>query len=124
MKLPNFTRVTRIEGIEEPAGLGRFSEITIADGKNAVTLRCDPDSDELRIVGGSKKRQRGSVSLLSGRFRVEWLWSMENQQGYSDGIRIQLRSKSESRVFEFISAASSVEVFEAKRLRSFRVEGR
>ena len=116
MTLPKLTRVTRIDGVKAPSSGGQFAEIIIADGAKEVRLSCDSNSDELRISSGPRKSRSGAILLLSGRFRVEWLWSMTNQQGYSDGFRLQLRSKNESRVFDFISAALSIEVFEAKRL--------
>ena len=116
MKLPKLTHVTRSDGIEAGSLRGQFAEVVIADGAKEVRLSCDPNSDELQMTGGARTTRRGVVTILSGRFRVEWLWSMTNQQGYSDGFRLELRSRKESRVFDFISAASSIEVFEAKRV--------
>jgi len=113
MKLPRIAQVTRIEAVEEPELAGRFSEIVIVNGAKEVRLHRDVDSDELRFTRGLRRKRRGVISILSGRFRVEWLWAMTNQQGYSDGVRLQLCSKSERLVFEFIAAASAIDVFEA-----------
>ncbi len=38
---------------------------------------------------------------------------MTNQQGYFDGLRIQVAAKKQSRVFEFISSGSAIKVFES-----------
>jgi hypothetical protein len=51
-----------------------------------------------------------------GKFRVNWVWVMTNQQGYFDGLRIQLTAKKVTRVFEFISICSSFEIHEAIQL--------
>jgi hypothetical protein len=113
MKLPRLTRVTGIYGIEPFAG--GFTEMVIASGSKEVRLRCDPDTDELLLSSGLKKERSTAVSIIAGTFRVTSMWSMTNGQGYSDGFRIELRTMKKSWAFEFIAAASAVEVYEAKK---------
>ena len=113
MKLPKITHVTAIYGIEPFAG--GFTEVVIANGSKEVRLRCDPKTDELLVTSGLKKKRPSAVSIISGTFQVTALWSMTNQQGYFDGFRIELRRAKKYRAFDFISAASAVEIYEAKK---------
>ena len=113
MKLPKLTRVDRIDGVGSFAG--GFREVVIVSGSKEVRLSCKPDTDELQISTAQKKKPESVFSIVDGRFDVIWIWSLTNQQGYSDGFRIELRAKRKSRTFEFIAAASAVEVFEAKK---------
>lgn len=118
MKLPRLTRVTGIYGIEPLAG--GFSEVVIASGAKEVRLRCGSNTDELLISAGLRRKRLRTVSLVVGKFRVAWMWSMTNQQGYSDGFRIELCAVKKWRAFDFISAASVVKVSEAKKFSTTR----
>ncbi|MGC4074773.1 MAG: DUF6334 family protein [Nibricoccus sp.] len=115
MKIPKFTRVTAINGIEDPVLRGRFCEIVISDSQREIRLGCDRDSDELILSSGRKKERKSSFPIFRGAGRVDWMWTMTNQQGYFDGFRIQVLAGGQERVFEFISIASTIEVFEAKK---------
>lgn len=115
MKFSFITCVTGIYAIEDSTLRGRFVEIIISAPKRELRLRCDPNTDEILLSGGSKKKRKKLVPIVTGRFHVEWMWAMTNQQGYSDGFRIQLSAKQRRRVFEFVSIASSIEVYEAKK---------
>jgi hypothetical protein len=53
--------------------------------------------------------------LARGRFRVSWTWLMVNQQGYTDGFRIEIESKTRTHVFDLIAVVSSIEVREAQK---------
>lgn len=114
MKLPPITRVTGIYAIEDPVLSGRYSEIIISSPTKEIRLRCDHDTDEIILSSGSKKRRKKPVRIIAGHFRVEWLWTMTNQQGYFDGFRIQLAAKRRRHVFEFIAIGSCIDVYEAK----------
>ena len=114
MKLPSLVRVTGIYAIEDSVLRGRFAEVVIRAPKSEVRLRCDHNTDEILLSRGSKKKRSKLVRIIVGQFRVEWMWAMTNQQGYSDGFRIQVADKKRSHVFEFISVASCIEVYEAK----------
>jgi hypothetical protein len=115
MKIPKLTRVTAISGIEDPVLHGRFCEIVISDSKREICLGCDRDSDELILSSGRKKERKKLSSIFRGVGRVEWMWTMTNQQGYFDGFRIQILARGQGRVFEFISIASTIDVLEAKK---------
>lgn len=113
MKLPSITRVSRITCFEDPLFPGRFAEVVISSPSRKTSLRCDSESDEM-LISAARKRRRGRAScLLSGKYRVEWMWTLKNQQGYDDGFRIQLASDAERRVFDIIAIASCLEIREA-----------
>lgn len=112
MKLPRISTVTGIFGVIDPDSR-RYSEIVITTSGRKVRLRCDPDTDEIVIARARKARESSLVPIVVGRFRVEWMWEMTNQQGYSDGFRIQLATKYTKRVIEFVGGASCIDGYEA-----------
>ena len=113
MKLPKLTSVDRIEGFESFAG--GFREIVITSGSKEFILSCTRDTDELQLATSSRKKRKNTVSIVDGSFVVVWMWSLTNQQGYFDGFRIELRGPRKNQIFDFIAAASAIEVFEAKK---------
>ena len=113
MKIPFINRITGIFGVEDSVLHGQFSEIVICNATKEICLRCDHNTDELLLSSGSKKKRHKLVRILSGSFRVEWIWTMTNQQGYCDGFRIQLGVKQQSHVFEFISIGSCIDIYKA-----------
>ena len=115
MKIPKLSRVTAINGIEDPMLRGRFCEIVISDSKREIRLGCDRDSDELILSSGRKKERKKPSPVFRGDGRVDWMWTMTNQKGYFDGFSIQISSRGQERVFEFISIASTIDVYEAKK---------
>ncbi len=115
MKIPKLTCVTAINGIEDPVLHGRFCEIVISDSKREIRLGCNRDTDELLLSSGRKKERKKISPIFRGSGRVEWMWTMTNQQGYFDGFRIQIIARGQERVFEFISIASTIDVFDAKK---------
>lgn len=121
MNLLSITKIAGIVGVPDPEVSDLFSEIVIELPKREIRLRCNPDSDELVHTGGTRKKRSGTVSIVVGSHRVEWLWAMTNHQGYFDGIRLQLVAKKQRRILEFLAIASCLEVSEAKRLPRGRV---
>lgn len=113
MKLPSITHVTGIHAVEDLILRGRFSEIIVRTPKKELRLRCDRNTDEMLLSSGRRKQRKNLISIATGSFRVEWMWTMTNQQGYFDGFRIQLATKRQVCVFEFITIASCIEVYEA-----------
>jgi hypothetical protein len=113
MNLPDLAQLDGIYGADRFAG--GFTEIIITSGLTEVQLRCDRDTDELCISTGPKKERKDLVPIVVGEFAVLWMWAMTNQQGYSDGFRIELWAQNRSRAFDFISIASAIEVFEAQK---------
>lgn len=112
MRAPRITSVTRVVGVVPIAASTRFDQIVLATPKSDVVVRCDPDTDEV-VISRQKKRKRDGVIIASGRFSVPWTWLLVNQQGYTDGFRIQLEARGITRVFDFLAMASSIEVQEA-----------
>jgi hypothetical protein len=115
MKLPSLRNISGIYAVEDSVLRGRYSEIIIRAPSKEVRLCCDPDTDELRLSSARRKKRVSLKRIVTGNFRVEWMWAMTNEQGYFDGLRIQLAAKTSCRVFEFISIASCIEAYEAKR---------
>jgi hypothetical protein len=114
MKLPSISRVSRIACFEDSVLSGQFAEVVISSPSRKISLRCDQDWDEL-VISTARKTRRGRAScLLTGKYRVEWMWALKNQQGYDDGFRIQLASDTERRVFDIIAIASRLEIREAR----------
>ncbi len=113
MKLPSITRVSRITCFEDSALPGQFAEVVIFSSSRKFSVRCDPELDEVVISTVRRKRRGRGSCLVSGKYRVEWMWALKNQQGYDDGFRIQLASDTERRVFDIIAIASRLEIREA-----------
>jgi hypothetical protein len=113
MKLPSITHVTGIHAVEDSILPGRFSEIIVRTPKKELRLRCDRNTDEMLLSSGTRKQRKNLISIATGSFRVKWMWTMTNHLGYFDGFRIQLATKRQVRVFEFITIASCIEVYEA-----------
>jgi hypothetical protein len=120
MMIPKLIRVTTISGIEDPVLRGRFCEIVISDSRQEIRLGCARDSDELILSSGRNRKRKNLFPIFRGAGRVDWMWTMKNQQGYIDGFRIQILARGQERVFEFISIASTIEVFEAKKPTQLR----
>jgi uncharacterized protein DUF6334 len=117
MKLPSITRIKKITCFEDTVLAGRFSEVVISTPSLEISLRCNPNSDELIISKAKKAKRIGKVSCLaSGKYRIEWMWELKNQQGYRDGFRIQIASRRERRVFNIIAIASCLEIYEGSKL--------
>jgi hypothetical protein len=115
MKIPSITHLTAIDAVEDPILRGRFSEIIISNPKKEVRLGCDRDSDEILLSTGRKKKRNRLSPIFRGAYRVDWMWTKTNQQGYFDGFRIQISARGRERVFEFISIASCIEVYESTK---------
>jgi hypothetical protein len=111
--MPSITEVTDIAAVRDPDVVHGFAEVLISSPTGVFRLRCDRNTDEI-IFTRLRIRRSGATALLTGKHRVEWMWILQNQQGYQDGFRIQLAGKKGSRSFEFISIASVIHVFEAK----------
>jgi hypothetical protein len=116
MRTPRLSRVSKIVAIKDPIIPRSFDRVVLITPTSDVIVRCDPNFDEV-VVSRSKKGKRrwhGRV-LLSGDFRVSWTWVMVNQQGYTDGFRIELTDDKTIRVFDFVGLASGLDIREAKK---------
>jgi len=112
MKIPDIAEIDGIYGIRDPVLRRGFAEVVIFGLKHNLRIRCNGDTDEV-ILSRSKKGLRQGVRILSGRYLVEWMWCLQNQQGYEDGFRIQVRAGRKIRSFDFIAIGSMIAVFKA-----------
>ena len=119
MRAPRITGLTRVVGVVPGSTSSLFDQIVLSTPKSDVVVRCDPDCDEV-VISRQKKRKRKGVVIASGRYRVPWTWLLVNQQGYTDGLRIQLESGGSTRVFDFVAIATSIEVREARRTEAIK----
>jgi hypothetical protein len=79
----------------------------------AVTIdRLKPDADETLIDASNAEPWTTCVG-----FGICWAWQLTNQQGYSDGVRLEFAKPGESSraVVELIVAASAIEIFRVRR---------
>ena len=120
MKIPSIDHINAIEAVVDPVLSPRFSEVIISNSKREVRLACNRDSDEIILSTGRKLERKNLFQIFRGEARVEWMWTMLNQQGYFDGFRIQISAEGRERVFEFISIASCIDIYEATNSRTSR----
>ena len=79
----------------------------------AVTIdRLKPGADETLIDASNSEPWATCVG-----FGIRWAWQLTNQQGYSDGVRLEFSKPGESSraVVELIVAASAIEIFRVRR---------
>jgi hypothetical protein len=100
-----------------------------------AVFRADPDHDTL-VVTIDRLRPDADETLIDASnsapwttcvgFGIRWAWRLTNQQGYSDGVRLEFAKPGESSraVLELIVAASAIEIFQVPKLNlSMQVEG-
>lgn len=114
MRAPRITRLSRIIGVLGRFVGSRFDHIVLITPTSDLVVRCDPETDEV-VISNQKRRKRSGAILATGRFRVPWTWLLINQQGYTDGFRIEIEAGGVTRVFDFVAIASAIEVREAKK---------
>jgi hypothetical protein len=116
MRLPKITQIKKITCLEDQVLAGRFSEVIISTPSQQFSLRCNPNTDELIISKATKiNKDRREFFLVSGEYRVEWMWQMKNQQGYNDGFRIQIAAKQKCKVFDIVAIASGLQIYEGRK---------
>lgn len=97
----------------------RFEHATVS-----VVVNADDDSLSIRegaAALGEGQSQRPSVQggawteLLHRHLR--WAWLLTNQQGYLDGVQLELANAGEAKgsVVQLIAVASSIKVYEVRR---------
>ncbi len=114
MRAPRINRVSKIVAVEASPGSKGYDRIILYTPTSDVVIRCDQGSDEVVVAFAKKgkRKWRGTV-LMSGDSQVSWTWLMVNQQGYTDGFRVELGGVGATRVFDFVAIASAIEVWEA-----------
>ncbi len=75
------------------------------------------DTDEIAIqefVPSSHKETKypNRLNACIGK-KLIWAWTLENQQGYSNGLRLEFE---DSLVFDFIAVASDLKIFDAQEI--------
>lgn len=116
MRIPTLTHVTTIDAVEDPVLRGRFSEVIISDAKKEFVSGATAILTRFLMSAGRRKMRKRIFSIFRGTGRVEWMWTMTNQQRYFDGFRIQISAKADERVFGVVSIGSCLVVYEAKEM--------
>ena len=91
----------------------------------AFNLRAMADDDTLSVNSGELVLESDETLVEAGNSdlwspciggRIAWGWRLTNQQGYDDGLRLEINKPEEklSTVVEFIVMASGIYVFSAK----------
>lgn len=96
-------------------------------GQDSVVFRAVEDDDTLEVsfgpfVPGEDETPIDAIgsapwSACIG-FGVRWAWRLTNQQGYPDGVRLELAGsdKASSTVVELIVVASAIQIFVAAQV--------
>lgn len=110
------------EAILEP-GYGLVSEIELEFENLTATISADEDCDTISVDLSPLPQGREFKSSISSPWRqcvgkrLQWVWSMTNQQGYTDGTRFEFfePNESDSTIVELVVAASSLETYSVSR---------
>jgi len=95
----------------------RFESLTAA-------LRAVPDDDTLAVSLGTLEQRPGETLIEASDYgpwsaciglSICWAWCLTNQQGYSDGVRLEFSERGgvSIAVVEFVVAASTIHLFVA-----------
>ena len=90
----------------------------------AFNLRAIADDDTLSINSGALLLESDETLVEAGNSdlwslciggRIAWGWRLTNQQGFDDGLRLEINKPEEklSTVVEFIVIASGIKIFSA-----------
>ena len=90
----------------------------------SAVFRAEPDADTLAASLGSLAPGPDEVSVEAGGgepwmacvgFGVSWAWRLANQQGYTDGVRLEFTAPGEASraTIELVVAASAIQLFSA-----------
>lgn len=87
--------------------------ISAAGDDDTVLITSEPFSDNLRPSSGALWR------LCIGK-PLQWAWLMTNQQGYTDGVRLEFNDPDdlESVLVDLVVAASSVHAYQARPIEA------
>ena len=127
-----------LRGLTEAGELTAVDEIVHVDLPNdaevfvlrferaTVSVVVNADDDTLSIREGSASVGEGQSqrpSIRGGAWtellhrHVRWAWLLTNQQGYLDGVQLELAHAGEAKgsVVQLVAIASSIKVYEVKR---------
>jgi len=109
---------------EGPASVTRFEEYTFTFEHGSVTVTADGETDSLTV--GETSGTWLDVADLSGRppwaeaigCGILWLWLIENQNGYVDGVQIEFADGTGKHVTVQLMCLASA--LSASRIVAFR----
>lgn len=84
--------------------------ITTLPDDDTISVRLDSPPEDSECVTVTATKQSPWVGVYGGECR--WAWSLTNQQGYRDGVRLEFRTDAGSRVIELIVVASEIHYYE------------
>ncbi len=90
----------------------------------SLVFRADPDDDTLAVSEGPLVPKADETRFCADHIhpwdscrglRICWAWSLTNQQGYTDGVRLEFSEPGQAprAVVELVVAASAIGVFVA-----------
>ncbi len=95
-------------------------------GNTPLTLRAEPDFDELLLDLDGRAdhpepftdRSNADIWVHQIGRRSTWFWRLTNQQGYNDGLRIELvdDDSTHTEILEFVVVASAIELYYGQRV--------
>ena len=95
----------------------RFDSVTLSisavDEDDTVALSLSG------VVGSSPVHSDSTWSLCIGK-PLQWAWLMTNQQGYTDGVRLEFNDPDSpgSEIVDLVVAASSINVYRAQPIEA------
>lgn len=114
-------KLTRVEYFVEPDVPGGPVAVRICFGNGSAYVCVNPDYDTLSVSDSPPagpfnlqcidvSREAPWNSALG--MRIQWIWRMQNQQGYEDGIQIEfhLEDSAQSLEVQFIAIGSHISV--------------
>ncbi|MBC2604811.1 DUF6334 family protein [Pelagicoccus albus] len=117
MNTPEFKTIEAIYGIPCEEMPTRFERAVLVTQEAEFLISCEPEFDEI-VITKEERKERTEPPILAGCFRVTWSWILTNQQGYTDGLRIEMKSEEdETYCYEFISIASGIEIHKSEKVR-------
>lgn len=83
-----------------------------------------PDSDELKIEDISNYQSNSGITKIENNHaladllnkKIIWVWTLTNNQGYLDGLQIEVENNHDSIIFQFMALASQIKIFKLQSL--------
>lgn len=108
-----------------------IEKILFSFGVNKLLIDVDKNTDELVVKVGAELRLTiespeheiieilpDSNSVLTGCLskKLIWLWELKNNQGYNDGIQIEVSDHKENLIIQFIAEASQISMYKLNKI--------
>jgi hypothetical protein len=98
----------------------QISAILLQFESTTATIRAVPDDDTIEVILGTFVPLQHEIlvdmsgsslwELLKGK-SVFWAWQLINQQGYTDGLRLEFGEPNLNTILEMIVIASTIKIF-------------